>query len=249
MHQPAVAPCAATSAPTGAEDDLRLALGPNAEPYVKLWRRSRRVWLTAYGSWCWWGFLIPLPWLFYRKLWAVGSVLVVLPILAEAVLGTGARAGFGLSALVGAFGMPLVLDRCRRKARRVQSLGLPAGNAIEYLRRAGGVSIPGAVFGFVLTLSYFTVVFGYTKPLVLPNCDDPAVTEVALAIARDSATSLGFDPADLRLEGIAEQDADDGRLCWAVLRSGSRRLEVAFAVTWQDKASYTIAVDLRKRGE
>ena len=232
-----------------AEDDLRLALGPNGEPYLALWRRAGRAWLGLYGSWCWWGFLTPLPWLFYRKLWAVGSLLLLLPILSEAVLETGAKAGFGLMALVGALGMPLVIERCQRKVRRVQAMGLPAGEAIEQLRQAGGVSLAGAVFGGLLTLSYLILVFGYHRPLALPACDDPVVTDTAMAIAHDSAADIGFDPADLRLEEIAEQEAGRGRICWAVLRSRDKRMAVAYDVIWQDKARHTISVDLTTRAD
>ncbi|MEM7221687.1 MAG: DUF2628 domain-containing protein [Pseudomonadota bacterium] len=247
MLEDAVDPYAPRAASPVAAEDLRIALGPNDEPYMALWRRAQRARLGHYGSWCWWGFLTPLPWLFYRKLWAVGAALVLLPILSQAVLDTGAKAGFGLMALVGGFGMPMVIERCQRKARRVQALGLPAGEAIERLRKAGGVSLPGAIFGGLLTFSYLALVFGFKGPLALPACDDPVVIETALLIAHDSAADIGFDPRDIRLEAIDERDAARGRHCWALLRSGDKELAVAYDVIWQNKSQRTISVDMSTR--
>ena len=234
---------------TAAEDDLRLTLGPNGESYLALWRRSRGSRLGLYGGWSWWGFLTPLPWLLYRKLWAVGAALALLPFLCQAVLGTGAKAGFLLAALVGGLGKPMVLERALRKVRQTEALGLAPGDAVERLRRAGGVSLAGGLFGVMLSLSYFALVFGHTRPVALPACDDPAVTSTAIAIARDSAAGLGLDAGDLTLAEIAEDPSPRhaDRLCVGALHSGTRRLAVEFLVAWQDRESRTISVDLRLR--
>jgi len=76
------------------EDGLRLYLGANPGPYVAFWERARASGHPFVWSWNWWGLLFPLPWLFYRKIWAVGAAVVLLPVLLDTMIGFGAKAGF-----------------------------------------------------------------------------------------------------------------------------------------------------------
>jgi hypothetical protein len=84
------------------EDALRLYLGRNSGPYVAFWERAQASDHPFVWSWNWWGLLFPLPWLFYRKLYAVGAVVVLLPVLLDALMGIGTKIGFLLAALVAA---------------------------------------------------------------------------------------------------------------------------------------------------
>ena len=88
-------------APVG-EEDLRLYLGPNADAYLAVRDRSRRLGHPITWSWNWWGLLFPVPWLFYRKLWAIGGALIVLSVLLESLTGTGTKSGLVVAALIGA---------------------------------------------------------------------------------------------------------------------------------------------------
>ena len=234
------------------EADLRLCLGPNAAPYVAYWDRLRaagRPWLP---SWNWWGLLFPVPWLFYRKLWAVGAALILLPMLLDAVLGYGSKAGMALAALIGAGGIPLVAERAARKVRAVEALRLVSQQSIERLRRSGGVSLPGAVLGALLMVAFLGLHLYGKLPAQLPGCEAARVRATVLEIARDNEAHTGL-PAELvALEAIqtgGTADGGQGRLCYADLTAGSQRLPIAYEVFWEARSQGRYVIDLRIRDE
>jgi len=232
------------------EDGLRLYLGPNPGPYVAFWERARASGHPFVWSWNWWGLLFPLPWLFYRKLWAIGAAVVLLPVLLDALIGFGAKAGFVLAALVAAGGKPLVVERAERKTRTIDALGLLSQESIDRLRRAGGVSRPGAVIGALLMASVLALAVHDALPVRLPGCAAPMVREVVIDIARDNAAMTGLGAQVLRLEKIrqaAVAGEGHGRLCHAELRGGGESLPVEYDLLWRARDEGSFVVDLRFR--
>ena len=250
MYQNRISNKANARPPVG-EADLRLCLGSNATPYVHYWERARASSSPLVWSWNWWGLLFPVPWLFYRKLWAIGAALILLPMLLDAVLGSGSKAGMALAALIGACGMPLVVERAERKVRAVEVLGLVSQQSIERLRRSGGVSLPGAVLGALLMVAFLGLHLYSKLPAQLPGCEAAPVRATVLDIARDNEAHTGL-PAELvALEDIQAGGAADGggRLCYADLTAGSERLPVAYEVFWEVRSRGRYVVDLRIRDE
>ncbi len=251
MYQDRISDKAKARAPVG-EVDLRLYLGSNAAPYVHYWERARASSRPLVWSWNWWGFLFPVPWLFYRKLWAIGAALILLPILLDAVFGYGSKGGMVLAALIGAGGIPLVIERAERKVRTVEALGLVSQQAIERLRRSGGVSRPGAVLGALLMVSLLGLHLYGKLPAQLPGCEAARVRATVLDIARDNEHYTGL-PAELvalgeiRTGGPAS--SGKGRLCYADLTAGDERLPVEFEVFWEARSQGRYVVDLRIRDE
>lgn len=232
------------------EDALRLYLGRNPGPYVAFWERAHTSSHPFVWSWNWWGLLFPLPWLFYRKLWAVGAAVVLLPVLLDALIGFGSKAGFVLAALVAAGGKPLVVERAERKIRTIDALGLLSQESIDRLRRAGGVSRPGAVIGALLMVSVFGLAVHDDLPVRLPGCAAPMVREVVIEIARDNAAMTGLGARALRLEKVrqaAVAGEGHGRLCHAELRGGGESLPVEYDVLWRARDEGSFVVDLRLR--
>jgi hypothetical protein len=232
------------------EDALRLYLGRNSGPYVAFWERAQASDHPFVWSWNWWGLLFPLPWLFYRKLYAVGAVVVLLPVLLDALMGIGTKIGFLLAALVAAGGKPLVVERAERKTRAIDALGLLSQESIERLRRSGGVSRPGAVIGVLFTVSVLGLVIHDGLPVRLPGCAEPMVRETVIDIAQDNPEVTGLGVRDLRLEKIRQTAVlGEGheRLCHAELRGGGRSLSVEYDLLWRARDKGSFVVDLRVR--
>ncbi len=237
------------SAPTAfREDDLRLYFGPNAGPYVAFWERVQASGLPFVWSWNWWGFLFPVPWLLYRKIWAVGAAVVLLPILLNSMIGFHAEAGIALATLIAAASKPLVIERAERKIRTISALKLLSQESIERLRRAGGVSRPGAVIGALLMIAVLGLALYENLPVNLPACNAPMIRSVVLDIAMDNAAATGLTGGDLKLEQVRQSGTGTdgkGRLCRAELRSQDQRLPVEYEVLWQSRGSGKFIVDLR----
>lgn len=232
------------------EDDLRLYLGPNPGPYVAYWERARTSGHPFVWGWNWWGLLFPIPWLFYRKIWAVGAAAVLLPVLLDAVLGFGFEAGVGLAALIAAGGNALVTERAERKSRSVDALGLLSQESIARLRCAGGVSRPGAVIGALMMLAVLALALYDRLPVRLPGCAAPIIRELVVDIARDNAAVTGLKSRLLRLERIRQAGVigqREGRLCHAELRGDGESLAIEYDVIWRVLAERHFVVDLRFR--
>ncbi len=238
--------------PAAGEEDLRLYIGENPLPYITLWERIRASGYPFVWSWNWWGLLFPVPWLFYRKLWSVGAALVLLPVLLDAMIGFGAKAGLVMAALVAAIGRPLVIERAERKIRAVNALDLLSQEAIGRLRLAGGVSRPGAVIGALLMFSSLSLALYDELPVRLPGCAAPVIREVVLEIAIDNPDMIGFGSRKLRLDRVRQHGTvidDQGRLCHAELRAGGDRVAIEYDIVWQAPGGRRFVVDLRLRDD
>ncbi len=238
--------------PAAGEEDLRLYLGENSEPYIALWERIRASGHPFIWSWNWWAALFPIPWLFYRKLWATGAALVLLPVLLDAMIGFGSKAGLVMAALVAAIGKPLVIERAERKVRTVNALDLLSQQSIGRLRLAGGVSLPGAVIGALLMFSSLSLVLYDALPVRLPGCAAPVIREVVLEIATDNPDMIGFGSGKLRLERVRQHATvidDQGRLCHAELRAGKESVALEYDIVWQASSGRKFVVDLRLRDD
>jgi hypothetical protein len=232
------------------EDDLRLYLGPSPGPYVAYWERARATGLPFFWSWNWWGLLFPIPWLFYRKIWALGAAAVLLPVLLDVVLGFGSEIAIALAALIAAGGKTCVIERAERKSRTIDALGLLSQESIARLRQAGGVSRPGALLGALMMLAVLILALYDRLPARLPGCAAPIIREVVIDIARDNAEATGLSGKALRLERIRQAGVigeRKGRLCHADLRGEGESLAVEYDVLWRARSERRFVVDLRVR--
>lgn len=161
VQSPASGDPAAPSTTTAQADhagdlgDLVRYIGPNAASYIC---RSKAGSATGLARWHWPAFLATVPWLFYRKMYAGGLILVSLPVLLDLVVPGGLFLGWtfvtGLAA--GLFGKQWYLDHAKRRVRDARRL-YPAGpHRSAFLRHAGGTSIPGAVLGCTIEIATVT---------------------------------------------------------------------------------------------
>lgn len=134
---------------SGALHDLVRFIGPNAASYIARSATRRTPPWSWLDRWHWPACLVTVPWLFYRKMYAGGLILVALPVLLGLVVPGGLFLGWTLviAIVAGLFGKQWYLDHATRRIEDALQ-NFPAGaprNA--FLRHAGGVSIPGAVLG------------------------------------------------------------------------------------------------------
>jgi hypothetical protein len=180
--------------------------------------------------------------------------LILIPVLLDAVYGFGTQMGIALAALIAAWGKPLVIERAERKVRQLDGLGLVSQHSIEWLRRAGGVSLPGALLGALLTLASFGLYLYGNFPAQLPGCAAPMVRATVLDIARDNAEQTGLpadqvELADVRQDGLAGSGPGPSRLCSAELRAVAGRVPVEYQIFWQSRGEGRYVIDLRLRDE
>ena len=142
--------------------DLRLFVGANADIFVKV---AYAVATRGPGrnAICWPGFLFPAAWFLYRKMYGYAAVTVMTPVLCSLLhvpFQVTQWIAFGFS-LLGGFGKHIYLDRARRMIAEIRAGAPDEESARETIRRAGGVSQAGAVFGALLIGAF--VCFAFLK--------------------------------------------------------------------------------------
>ena len=111
-------------------------------------------------SWHWPAFLFTVPWLFYRKMYSGGLILIVLPVVFDHVLPGGLFLGSGILIAVtaGAFGRSWYVDHALRRIAKAHGAFDDPSIRTIYMQRAGGISVPGAIFGFLTQVVTLAVV-------------------------------------------------------------------------------------------
>ncbi|MEA3041718.1 MAG: hypothetical protein QOC65_1207 [Sphingomonadales bacterium] len=127
-------------------EELALFIGPNADSFQGAWEAARAKNLDGRGGmafkFCWPAFLFGFAWFFYRKMWAFGLLLLVLPIsLAWMFEGPGGSIGVGVA--VSLFAKSLYIQHALPKIEDARA----GGGGDEAVRAAGGVSILGGAIG------------------------------------------------------------------------------------------------------
>lgn len=153
-------------------------IGPGAEGYLKHYEAMRtpdRTTPVESGesrrrfrlSWHWPAFILTVPWMFYRKMYTGGIILVALPILLDHLLPGSVFLGSGLliAVIVGICGKTWYLEHAvRRFAKAARDFTNIAERSV-YLERAGGVSLPAGIFGALIqVVTAAVIVLGLLPP-------------------------------------------------------------------------------------
>ncbi|MBB4040227.1 hypothetical protein GGR34_001878 [Microvirga flocculans] len=138
-------------------------VGPNHEVYGRTLEKMRakdpalrKLALT----WCWPAFLITIPWLLYRKLygWAVGLIGAVIAV--ELVLPTNSGSGtLSVYAMLGMMAKSVYVQYAVKRIDKLRSRATSEEELEALVKKAGGVSIPGAVIGAVLFIGFNVLAF------------------------------------------------------------------------------------------
>ena len=164
-----------TASPQVEEPPQRVAMrafiahgeAPYLRHYEKLWRRcgpAADAWPEAgmpfAFSWYWPAFVLTIPWMFYRKMYTGGIILVALPVLLDHLLPGSLFLGSGIliAALAGLCGKSWYLEHAARRLAKAQRLYPSETAQAAYLARASGVSLSAGIFGALIQIVTATVI-------------------------------------------------------------------------------------------
>ena len=146
---------------------IALRSAPYLRHYEKLWRRDELVMdhlherrLPFAISWLWPAFALTIPWMFYRKMYTGGIILVALPIFLDHILPGSLFLGSGvlIAVTAGLCGKSWYLEHAARRLTKARRL-YPSDAAQEaYLARASGVSLSAGIFGALIQIVTATVI-------------------------------------------------------------------------------------------
>lgn len=160
---------------------LSMAFDVNADHYVDLdWRmRKEKIKFNI----CWLAILFPAVWLCYRKLWvefviiAALSIIVAVSAFIFSLISTHHAKEISIASNVVVIFINIMIA-CRVKIYYVKKINkmiarigdsaMPAAKARERIIKNGGVSILGAIFGILFSMSPFLIV-GVIAVMFAPN--------------------------------------------------------------------------------
>lgn len=139
-------------------DDVARFIGPNADRFRRSWEATRDK-IAAKGGgmafgFCWPCLLFSFAWFFYRRLWAAGLAILLVPIVFSLVFESS---GGMLGALIGIslFAKSAYVQHAVGKVARIRQ----AGGGDDEIVRAGGISVAGgAIGGLIMALGYAAVI-------------------------------------------------------------------------------------------
>ncbi len=143
--------------------DLRTFFGPNSDTFLASYEQMRAgtsAQRSTPRGWSWPVFLGSFTWFFYRKMYAVGAMLIFLPMFFSYLFGSAGGATWILFAMwAKGWYVSTALDR----VFKADQLGLTGDERFDYLRRAGGVSLPAGIFaGFIYACLLAIVILAAT---------------------------------------------------------------------------------------
>jgi hypothetical protein len=146
------------------EDDLRTFFGPNAASYLLIYRAWQKTspspdqsilfWHRPFFRAAFWnGLVLFIPWLFYRKLYRIGTAVLIgtiaINLLAPPLIADTINFAIGVFFL--RYGQQLYIDHALRQIDKADELGFSAPARAAYLRRRGGRSLVAPVIATAMT--------------------------------------------------------------------------------------------------
>jgi hypothetical protein len=138
--------------------DLTTFFGPRAEVFLDTYEKMRSgtgARRTAPKSWSWPVFLGSFTWFFYRKMYAYGAMIIILPIILGYLFGS---AGSALPILFAVWAKGWYVTYALHRIIKADTLGLTGAERSDYLQRAGGVSLPAGIFAGLLYAALLALV-------------------------------------------------------------------------------------------
>lgn len=157
---------------------LAAFIGPGATSYLSHFGKQRKKAATTSSSaqphklpivisWHWPAFALTIPWMFYRKMYTGGIILIALPVFLDHILPGSLFLGSGLliAVIAGLCGKSWYLEHAmNRFAKARRTFDDDAAQSI-YLQRAGGVSLSAGIFGaLVQGVTATVIVFDLLPP-------------------------------------------------------------------------------------
>ena len=123
-------------------EDLTTFFGPNADKFLNVYKMRNK----PRGKLNWAAVFLGFVWFFYRKMYLIGALFVVLPIVVGYLIPIG---GVSTSVIAGHLGNGLYLREAIRRIKKADELQLTGEERTQYLKRAGGVSVAAGTIAAV----------------------------------------------------------------------------------------------------
>lgn len=221
------------------EDLLRLYVGPNADNFVKIYRAQ--VEKRSIFSFNWPVFFLPLPWLFYRKLYLVGACVLLIPIVMIVIFpGLSDVSLTGVAAVLAVSGNAIYVGSATRRIQKLKALDLSSEELRDRVRAAGGTSSGGAAFGALIFVSSVALVFVGMASTELPECTSPKVQDLAKSVILDGLSKQGMESGKLELQDFSTVASGTNSLrnmCRFTIKSETVTSTRYLSITWQDQNS------------
>lgn len=144
--------------------DLETFFGPNADRYLEVYEKMRmekNFQRASVKTWSWPVFLGGFTWFFYRKMYIYGATAVFTLLITSYLLGNTGSLGSAGGGMFAAFAMHAktsYVNQALGRIAKADELGLTGIDRTDYLRRAGGVSLPagifaGLIYGFAVAVA------------------------------------------------------------------------------------------------
>lgn len=132
-------------------------LGPNADRFAKAWSATHTKALEKGAgislSWCWPAFFFGFAWFLYRRMWAMGVVLLAIPVALGFILpGRGGAPAIGVITAI--YAKSLLTQYGVTRIAKIKA----AGGGYDEIAAAGGVSVAGGVVGGVIIAVFLTAI-------------------------------------------------------------------------------------------
>ena len=118
-------------------------------------------------SWSWAAFFFTVPWLFYRKMYLGGIILVALPVFLDHILPGSLFLGSGLLIAItaGLCGKSWYVEHSVRRIAKARRVYRDRQMREAFIVRARGVSLPAGIFGALIqVVTVVVVVMGLLPP-------------------------------------------------------------------------------------
>lgn len=136
---------------------LELYIGENADKFLKFHKNVGRKFAFSFNLAA---FFAPMAWCFYRKLYIIGVLILILPIIVVLVfLNLADFSGITLAAIFATSVNELYLTLATRKVNALKEQATSQEELREMLLDNGGTSTAGAIFGLLITASLLAISF------------------------------------------------------------------------------------------
>jgi hypothetical protein len=130
--------------------DLAAFFGPHADAYLRVYddmQQGSKNWVM---SWSWPGLFASIVWLFYRKLYLLGALCLVIPLAIALVFDLDAGSDIAVAVVIAVSAKAWYVSAGLRRIAEADQLELLGEERSDFLRRTGGVSpSAGWLAGFV----------------------------------------------------------------------------------------------------
>lgn len=135
-------------------DDVATYIGPNAAQFRTVWDKQRSQILKKGSgitwSFCWPVFFLSFVWLFYRKQYLAGAVLIIVPVVLGMLFPTASGAFGGIAIAIATMAKSLYLQDAIPKIARIRATIPDEATREAALKATGGTSKPAGIISLIV---------------------------------------------------------------------------------------------------